>query len=145
MYLKIQHISLKRTPDDDAFAAEFGRQLRIKYDNAKTDPQEPVTDQVFAASIGVKRHQLGQYLLGAAMPGVRTVVLAFREHGISVPYAEIRLQEAIEGSAPAPAPVATQLVLPFRISSRSAENVILELHPIGPKRYTLNITIGQAG
>jgi len=74
---------MKRTPEDAAFAVEFGRELYVKYSDAKT---RGVTDDVFAKSIGVVRAQLDKYLRGEAVPSVRTVALAHAGYGIAVAY-----------------------------------------------------------
>src|SRR5208283_4453845 len=81
---------MKRTPEDTAFAAEFGRELKAKYDEAK---KRAVTDAAFAKSVGVVRAQLDRYLRGEAVPGIRTVALAHREYGIALSYGGTSMPE----------------------------------------------------
>ncbi len=79
---------MKRTLEDEAFAVEFGRELKEHYDRATRHGADApgMTDEQFAASLDVKRAALMKYLKGAAMPSLRVVVLAFLRYGVKVPY-----------------------------------------------------------
>jgi len=130
---------MKRTAEDDAFASDFGRKLNLKYADAK---RIGVSDQVFSRSIGVERAQLDRYLRGEAMPSLRTVVLAYREHGISVPYGSAKAYPAFSGRRTSNRePVTTQLLLPFSIRSEGTENVEVKFRPVGARKFQLELTI----
>jgi transcriptional regulator with XRE-family HTH domain len=75
---------MKRTEEDQQFGAEFAKRLRPFYDRALADGQ---TEKEFARRLGVDRGGLQRYLRTGAMPSFRTIVLAYREFGIAIPYA----------------------------------------------------------
>lgn len=75
---------MKRTEEDRQFGAEFARRLRPLYQEALANG---VSEKVFAGRLGVDRGGLQRYLRQEAMPGFRTIVLAYREFGILIPYA----------------------------------------------------------
>lgn len=77
---------MKRTEEDQEFGAEFARRLRPFYERALADGK---TEKEFARRLGVDRGGLQRYLRASAMPSFRTVVLAYREFGIAIPYASI--------------------------------------------------------
>jgi len=147
MYLKLHSkrllahdISVKRTPEDDAFAAAFGALLEEAYQDSKF---KKVTDQAFAESIGVERPQLRKYLRGDAVPSVRTIALAQRKYGINVPYENVQVAKAL-GNRPArrrslPHPV--QLRLPFSVEINDSGKVEVELKSLKPRKYELRIRV----
>jgi transcriptional regulator with XRE-family HTH domain len=75
---------MKRTPDDQQFGEEFARQLQPYYDRALEAGE---TEKVFAKRLGVDRGGLQRYLKKHATPSFRTIVCAYREFGIVIPYA----------------------------------------------------------
>lgn len=75
---------MKRTQEDQQFGVEFARRLKPFYEKALTDGQ---TEKEFAKRLGVDRGGLQRYLRISAMPSFRTIVLAYREFGIAIPYA----------------------------------------------------------
>jgi transcriptional regulator with XRE-family HTH domain len=75
---------MKRTAEDQQFGAEFAKRLRPLYKKALANGQ---TERDFARRLGVDRGGLQRYLKASAMPGFRTIVLAYREFGIAIPYA----------------------------------------------------------
>jgi transcriptional regulator with XRE-family HTH domain len=75
---------MKRTQDDQQFGAEFAKRLRPFYDKALAEGQ---TEKEFARRLGVDRGGLQRYLKINAMPSFRTIVHAYREFGIAIPYA----------------------------------------------------------
>ena len=77
---------MKRTEEDQQFGAEFAKRLRPLYENALADGQ---TEKEFARRLGVDRGGLQRYLTRGAMPSFGTIVLAYREFGIAIPYANI--------------------------------------------------------
>src|SRR5438094_319858 len=87
---------MKRTEQDDQFGIEFARQLRPFYDEAMAAGE---TEKAFAKRLGVDRGGLQRYLKKHATPGLRTVVLAFHEFGIIIPYADIDTRPLISRKA----------------------------------------------
>src|SRR5258708_34387551 len=77
---------MKRTEDDQQFGAEFAKRLLPFYDRALAAGE---TEKAFARRLGVDRGGLQRYLKKHAAPSLRTVVLAYREFGISIPYAGV--------------------------------------------------------
>ncbi len=77
---------MKRTDEDRQFGIEFAKRLRPFYDKALTNGE---TEKRFARRLGVDRGGLQRYLTAGAMPSFRTIVLAYREFGISIPYASM--------------------------------------------------------
>jgi transcriptional regulator with XRE-family HTH domain len=75
---------MKRTYEDQQFGAEFAKRLKPLYEKALADGK---TEKEFARRLGVDRGGLQRYLRTSAMPGFRTIVLAYREFGIAIPYA----------------------------------------------------------
>jgi transcriptional regulator with XRE-family HTH domain len=75
---------MKRTQDDQQFGAEFAKRLRPLYDKALAEGQ---TEKEFARRLGVDRGGLQRYLRTNAMPSFRTIVRAYQEFGIAIPYA----------------------------------------------------------
>ena len=126
---------MKRTPEDDAFIVGFTRELNSRYSAAV---QNGSNDPDFARSIGVTRQALKKYLAGKSMPSLQTVVLAFKHHQISVPYASVQLF----GTRRKKATTKTQLTLPFEIRPLHSGDIALELKPIKPHTYTLRLEIG---
>jgi transcriptional regulator with XRE-family HTH domain len=130
---------MKRTPEDAAFAFEFGRELQVKYSEAKT---RGLTDDVFAKSIGVARAQLDKYLRGEDMPSVRTVAMAHEAHGISVPYRGVPVSSTLAGPRRRKARShADQLDLPFTIWADGPGKFDIKLRPISARKFSLQLTI----
>ena len=76
---------MKRTPDDQQFGEEFARKLQPYFDRALAAGE---TEKVFAKRLGVDRGGLQRYLKKHATPSLRTIVCAYREFGIVIPYAD---------------------------------------------------------
>jgi transcriptional regulator with XRE-family HTH domain len=130
---------MKRTREDDAYAADFGRALAVEYGKAK---KRAITDQVFARSIGVERAQLDKYLRGEAMPSVRTVALAYRAHKIAIPYDHVPVDGALSNQGRRRKRVVpTQLLLPFTIWAEGPESVDMKFKPVGTRKFELQVTV----
>lgn len=130
---------MKRTPQDDAFIAQFTRELGARYSAAK---RRGTTDQEFAESIGVTRAQLDKYLLGQAMPSVRTVALAIREHDVRVPYGGVPIHRSLSRlrarkSSANPA----QLQLPFSMLSEGPETIGVRFKPMSARNFEIQLTV----
>lgn len=87
---------MKRTDEDKQFGAEFAKRLKPFYEKALADGQ---TEKQFARRLGVDRGGLQRYLRTSAMPSFRTIVLAYREFGIVIPYASTESVQLISGKA----------------------------------------------
>ncbi len=85
---------MKRTEDDRQFGVEFAKRLRPFYEKALADGE---TEKGFARRLGVDRGGLQRYLRTSAMPSFRTIVLAYREFGIAIPYARTEAAPLISG------------------------------------------------
>lgn len=137
-------MGMKRTPEDDAFIAEFVPKLKRAYESEKA---RGISDQKFAESIGVERAQLDRYLDQQSMPSVRTVVLAYEKYHIAVPYRRISLQRALPKKARKETSEAfKQMVLPFTIETgKASARVDVKLSPISDRKFALQLTIGKVG
>jgi transcriptional regulator with XRE-family HTH domain len=87
---------MKRTDEDQQFGAEFAKRLKPCYDQAIADGQ---TEREFARRLGVDRGGLQRYLKTRAMPSFRTIVMAYREFGIAIPYAGTSSVPLVSGRA----------------------------------------------
>ncbi len=76
---------MKRTQEDQQFGEEFARKLQPHYDRALGAGE---TEKAFARRLGVGRGGLQRYLTQHATPSLRTIVCAYREFGIVIPYAD---------------------------------------------------------
>jgi hypothetical protein len=137
---------MKRTPDDEAFAAEFGRELKPHYDRAtqKGIDGPELSDEQFAATLDVTRPALKKYLKGAATPTLRVVVLAFLRYGVNVAYFRMPLFGK-RGRKERPTPTAAQLVLPFSVQGLNTATIQAKVEPKGVNRFEMRIDIQKAG
>jgi transcriptional regulator with XRE-family HTH domain len=131
---------MKRTPEDTAFAAQFGRELKLKYDEAK---RRGVTDSAFAESLGVKRAPLDKYLRGEAVPGIRTLALARRTYGIAVRYEGVDVLNGGKRNRTVEQP--NQMELPFVISAEGPGQFDLKLRPVSARKFALSIVVKKSG
>lgn len=132
---------MKRTSEDTAFALDFGRELRSKYDDAK---RRGLSDADFAKSIGVVRAQLDRYLRGEAVPGIRTVALAYRHYGIATPYGDTAVPTALTGRRRRRKSTNDQLELPFTVWAEGPGIAELKLKPVSARKFALLLTIKKA-
>jgi transcriptional regulator with XRE-family HTH domain len=127
---------MKRTDQDRQFGAEFAKRLKPFYERALADGQ---TEREFARRLGVDRGGLQRYLRTSAMPSFGTIVLAYREFGIAIPYA---------GTGPVPLiskrgkqrrkPSELQMNLPLTIEAPQGE-VDVVIKRKSPQRIRLQI------
>jgi transcriptional regulator with XRE-family HTH domain len=129
---------MKRTPEDDSFAADFAKELAGKYSEAK---RLGVTDHAFAESIGVVRAQLDKYLRGQAMPSVRTVALALRRYGVGVPYDNVPVHESLTGRKRPRKSDPGQMLLPFKILSEGPETIGVRFKPVSTRNFEVYLTV----
>jgi transcriptional regulator with XRE-family HTH domain len=127
---------MKRTNEDRQFGAEFSQQLRPFYDKALADGQ---TEKRFAQRIGVDRGGLQRYLKTGAMPSFRTIVLAYREFGIAIPYAGVPAAPLVSGRARRrPKTSDLQMDLPLTIEARRGEIEVV-IKKRSPQRIRLQL------
>ena len=88
------------------------------------------TEKEFARRLGVDRGGLQRYLRTSAMPSFRTIVLAYREFGITIPYdgTESGVLVLVRGKRRRKASE-LQMVLPLTIEATQGEIVIKRKSP----------------
>jgi transcriptional regulator with XRE-family HTH domain len=133
---------MKRTEEDRQFGAEFAKRLRPFYERALTDGQ---TEKEFARRLGVDRGGLQRYLRTSAMPSFRTIVLAHREFGIAIPYADTESAVLVSGRGKRRRKTSElQMVLPLTIEAPQGEiDVVIKRK--GPQRIRLQLRALKLG
>jgi len=133
---------MKRTEQDEQFGIEFARQLQPIYKRA-IDGGE--TEEAFAKRLGVNRGGLQRYLKKQATPSLRTVVLAFREFGIAIPYADTETIPLISRKARRSRSTSEfQMDLPLTIEAPHGEiNVVVKKK--SAQRFRLQVHVKKIG
>jgi transcriptional regulator with XRE-family HTH domain len=132
---------MKRTDDDQQFGAEFAKQLKPFYEKAIADGQ---TEKEFARRLGVDRGGLQRYLRTSAMPSFRTIVLAYREFGITIPYAGTESLPLLSGKGKRRKISGFQMDLPLTIETPQGEiNVVIKRK--SPQRIRLQLRAIKLG
>jgi transcriptional regulator with XRE-family HTH domain len=133
---------MKRTDEDQQFGAEFAKRLRPFYDKALAEGQ---TEKTFARRLGVDRGGLQRYLRTGAMPSFRTIVLAYREFGITIPYAGTGSEALVSGRAKRRRRTSDlQMDLPLTIEAPHGEiNVVIKRK--SPQRIRLQLRALRRG
>ena len=127
---------MKRTDEDQQFGAEFAKRLKPFYERALTEGQ---TEKDFARRLGVDRGGLQRYLRTNAMPSFRTIVLAYQEFGITIPYAGIRSTTLISKRGKRRrTPSEQQMYLPLTIEAPDGE-VDVVIKRKSPQRIRLQL------
>lgn len=136
------YMGRKRTSDDEQFGQEFARQLRPHYDRKIAAGE---TEKAFAARIGVDRGGLQRYLTKHAMPSFRTIVLAYRQFGILLPYAGIDTLPLISKIRKKHRrPSELQMDLPLTIEAPDGE-IDVVVKKKSSQRYRLQLHIKKVG
>lgn len=137
---------MKRTSDDEQFAEEFGRQLKIHYDRAtkRGGGESALSDEQFAATLDVTRPALKKYLSGSATPTLRVVVLAFLRYGVSASYFGMPLFGKARRKASG-SPEVAQLVLPFSVYGLNTNTIQAKIEPKGTNRFEIRVDVQKAG
>ncbi len=127
---------MKRTEEDQQFGAEFAKRLLPFYKKALADGE---TEKEFARRLGVDRGGLQRYLRTGAMPSFRTIVLAYREFGIVIPYASTSSVQLVSGRGKRRRKTSElQMDLPLTIESPQGEiNVVIKRK--SPQRIRLQL------
>ncbi len=132
---------MKRTQEDQQFGEEFARRLQPFYDRAMATGE---TEKVFARRLGVDRGGLQRYLKRHATPSLRTLVFAYREFGIAVPYAETGTAALVSGRGRRRRAVSElQMKLPLTIDAPEGEIEVV-IQKKSPQRYRLQLQIRRA-
>jgi len=133
---------MKRTDEDQQFGAEFAKRLRPFYERALADG---LTEKVFARRLGVDRGGLQRYLRTSAMPSFRTIVLAYREFGIAIPYAGTESVPLVSGRGKRRRKTSElQMDLPLTIEAPQGEiNVVIKRK--SPQRIRLQLRALKLG
>jgi transcriptional regulator with XRE-family HTH domain len=133
---------MKRTDEDRQFGAEFAKRLRPFYDRALAKGR---TEKEFARRLGVDRGGLQRYLRTGAMPSFRTIVLAYREFGIAIPYAGTGSAMLVSGRARRKREFSElQMDLPLTIEAPQGEiNVVIKKK--SPQRIRLRLRAQKLG
>jgi len=133
---------MKRTEEDQQFGAEFARRLRPFYQKALADGQ---TEKEFARRLGIDRGGLQRYLRTNAMPSFRTIVLAHREFGITIPYAGFESVLLVSGRSKRRRRASgLQMDLPLTIEAPHGEiNVVIKRK--SPQRIRLQLRALKLG
>ena len=126
-------------PEDLQFVEKFSKHLNEKYDEHKkktigTGSSKKGSDAEFARKLDVTRPALKKYLDGKAMPGVRTVALAYVNLGINVSYGRFDAKLLCSRGKSNRRSVEAQMLLPFAIESLKQDNIEVELVDKKPNR-----------
>ncbi|MGB7864713.1 MAG: helix-turn-helix transcriptional regulator [Candidatus Sulfotelmatobacter sp.] len=117
------------------FIERFSKRLNEEYVKRKG------SDAEFARKLDVSRAALKKYLAGTAMPGVRTVALAYANLNINVSYGKFDAKMLRSRARSDRQSVEAQLLLPFAIESLREENIDIALVDKKPNRIELNLSI----
>jgi|ERR1700733_3743441 len=133
---------MKRTEEDQQFGAEFAKRLRPFYEKALAGGQ---TEKEFARRLGVDRGGLQRYLRTGAMPSFRTIVLAYREFEIVIPYASTESVSLVSGRGKRRRKLSgLQMDLPLTIEASQGEiDVIIKKK--SPNRIRLQLRALKLG
>jgi len=133
---------MKRTDEDRQFGVEFAKRLRPLYENALANGQ---TEKEFARRLGVDRGGLQRYLRENAMPSFGTIVLAYREFGIAIPYAGLDSVTLVSAKGRRQRKTsALQMDLPLTIEAPQGEiNVLIKRQ--SPQRIRLQLRARKVG
>jgi transcriptional regulator with XRE-family HTH domain len=127
---------MKRTDEDQQFGIAFAKRLRPFYAKALAEGQ---TEKEFARRLGVDRGGLQRYLRTNAMPGFGTIVLAYREFGISIPYAGTESTALVSGRAKRRRQTSDlQMALPLTIEAPQGE-IDIVIKKKSPQRVRLQL------
>jgi len=132
---------MKRTDEDQQFGAEFVKRLKPFYERAHADGQ---TEKEFARRLGVDRGGLQRYLRTGAMPSCRTIVLAYREFGIAIPYAGTEPLRLVSGRAKRRKMSELQMDLPLTIEAPQGE-ISVVIKRKSPQRIRLQLRALKRG
>ena len=132
---------MKRTLEDQRFGEEFARRLEPHYNRALSSG---VSEKAFAAKLGVDRGGLQRYLKKHAMPSVRTLVFAYREFGIVIPYGDLDTRPlAVRRGRRGRQPSDLQMILPLTIETPEGQ-IDVVIKKKAAQRYRLQVKVTKA-
>ena len=133
---------MKRTAEDQQFGEDFSNALRPFYLQALDSGE---TEKAFARRLGVDRGGLQRYLRKNAMPSLRTVVMAYREFGIVVPYAGLSTSGLVARHGRRRRRISElQMDLPLTIEAPSGE-IDVVIKKKAPQRFRLQLRVRKTG
>ena len=132
---------MKRTQDDQQFGTEFAKRLRPFYERALAGGQ---TEKEFARRLGVDRGGLQRYLKTNGMPSFRTIVLAYREFGIAIPYGGSESAALLSGRARRRRSSELQMDLPLTIEAPQGE-ISIVIKRKSPQRIRMQLRALKLG
>jgi transcriptional regulator with XRE-family HTH domain len=133
---------VKCTDEDRQFSAEFAKRLKPFYEKAMKNGE---TEKAFARRLGVDRGGLQRYLRTGAMPSFRTIVLAFREFGILIPYANTNSTGIVSRRTKKRRMTSElQMDLPLTIEAPQGE-ISVEIKKKSPQRIRLQLRALRLG
>ncbi len=122
-------------PEDFRFIEQFSQKLKKEYDKFTGSNAD------FARKLDVSRAALQKYLDGKAIPGIRTLVLAYENLGISVSYGKFDAKKLCSRGKKNRASAEGQMLLPFAIESLKPENLEIEFTEKKPNRIAMSVRI----
>lgn len=135
---------MKQTEADRRFALEFGNKLTPLYEREVKAMGALKSPADFAHCLGVSTGALQKYLRGQAMPSLRTVIKAYDEFGILIPYEGRNPSKIVQARGKKRATVPDiQMSLPLIIESPNSE-ISCELKKKAPGRFRIELQIKQA-
>jgi len=132
---------MKRTDEDKTFGGEFAKRLSPFYKKALESGQ---TEKEFAKRLGVGRGGLQRYLTKHAMPSFQTIVRAYREFGIVIPYAGTETGLLVRGKGRRRKAPELQMDLPLTIEAPLGEIDLVALRKT-PQRIRFQLRALKRG
>ena len=132
---------MKRTDEDKEFGVEFAKRLSPFYKKALDGGQ---TEKEFAKRLGVDRGGLQRYLTKHAMPSFQTIVRAYREFGIVIPYAGTETGPLVRGRGRRRKAPELQMDLPLTIEAPLGEIDLVALRKT-PQRIRFQLRALKRG
>lgn len=130
---------MKQTQEDLQFADDFADALAPI---VAAEKQKGRSSKRVAEDLGITEPALKKYLTGRTTPSVRTVALAFRKYGVSVPYSGVPLFGGPTKNTHRRQRTPNQLVLPFEIQAPvSGDRLAIKLLPTGTRTYQLQLKV----
>jgi len=128
---------MKRTVEDQQYGLDFARAIEPHYQQAITSGE---SEKRFASRLGVDRGGLQRYLKKHATPSIRTLVFAYREFGIIVPYAATDIGVLVARRGKRVRRTDLQMTLPLIVETPASEiDVVLKRKT--PRRYRLEVSL----
>jgi len=126
---------------DGALKAEFARELRSAYKQAKKKGEVRNADE-FARTLGMRRANLYKYFSARSKPTPEVLRRALSKWEVVVHYGGLELNESAFAAVGRPAAVpATQLPLPLAIRKLTRNDIAVDVGPKRPNIIELRLKI----